>query len=348
MLPHGSRVIAAVSGGADSVCLLHVLKELAPDSLAGIAHFNHKWRAEASEDDERFVVGLASQFALPFFRAEARAEGSGNREQNARRERHAFFRSLPHKVALGHTADDQAETVLFRFLRGSGLTGLAGMDPVAEGIIRPLIDIARADVEEYLRARNIAWREDATNADVSFSRNRIRHDLLPELASGWNPQIRRSLAQLAGLARDEESYWMAELDRLAPTCMTILPPVDPSSALPDVEFRTDALASLPKAVARRLIRRAIALSKGDLRRIDYQHVEAVFELQRRLVLPGLTVTRSFEWLQFSSSPEMPDPPSQIITPPGVYPSRTVSRGSASISLRLRKPPRNRPQKPVLR
>ncbi len=278
MLPQHARVIVAVSGGADSVCLLHVLKELAPASLAGIGHFNHKWRAAASDEDERFVAALASQFAVPFFRAEASpGDAPGNKEQNARRDRQNFFRILPHPVALGHTRDDQAETVLFRFLRGSGLAGLAGIAPVSERIIRPLIDVTRAEVEQFLRSRNIPWREDATNADVAFARNRIRHQLLPQLAAEWNPQIHQTLAHLADLAQEEESYWTAEIDRLANTHLIVCPkpaaqvrqvtdlPADFQSASYAVELRTATLQTLPRALSRRLIRRAIALAKGDLR-----------------------------------------------------------------------------------
>src|SRR5580700_2848625 len=198
MLPAGARVIVAVSGGADSVCLLHVLTELFPTSVAGVAHFNHHWRPAASNEDERFVAALASQLTLPFFKAEA-TPSQGNREQEARRARREFFASLGSTVALGHTRDDQAETVLFRFLRGSGLAGLSGILPVGNGIIRPLIDVTRAEVEQYLRTRNIPWREDATNQDLSFARNRIRHDLLPQLARDWNPKITDALAHLADL-----------------------------------------------------------------------------------------------------------------------------------------------------
>ncbi len=315
MLPQGARVIAAVSGGADSVCLLHVLRELAPDSLAGIAHFNHHWRAEASDEDERFVAALASQFQLPFHRAEASSTlDPGNKEQNARRDRQAFFKTLPHSVALGHTQDDQAETVLFRFLRGSGLQGLAGIPPVSAGIIRPLLEVTRADVEQFLRGRNIPWREDATNADPSFARNRIRHHLLPQLASEWNPQLTPTLAHLADLAREEESWWTREIDRLASTHLIV------HAAPTEVEIPLITLQTLPRPLARRLIRRTIFLTKGDLRRIDYRHVEAILNVQRRLKLPGVTVTRSFDWVHFAPAAPKPCPAAIQIDRPGTYPS----------------------------
>jgi tRNA(Ile)-lysidine synthase len=301
MLPAGARVIVAVSGGADSVCLLHVLTELFPTSVAGVAHFNHHWRPAASNEDERFVAALASQLTLPFFKAEA-TPSQGNREQEARRARREFFASLGSTVALGHTRDDQAETVLFRFLRGSGLAGLSGILPVGNGIIRPLIDVTRAEVEQYLRTRHIPWREDATNQDLSFARNRIRHDLLPQLTREWNPQLPETLARLADLAYEEEKVGQ-------------VPDLSPANEL---QFST--LSTLPRAVARRLIRRAIATAKGDLRRIDFDHVEAVFEIQRTLHLPGVTVTKSFDWLRFAP-PSVPTPcPPREIHPPGKYPS----------------------------
>src|SRR5262249_2626891 len=141
MLPPGARVIAAVSGGPDSVCLLHALRELGIQ-LAGIAHFNHRLRGGASDGDEQFVAALAKKLNLPLYRSEGMAI-QGNLEESARRARREFFSSLiregrADRIALGHTRDDQAETVLFRILRGSGLTGLAGVLPVTqEGIIRP-------------------------------------------------------------------------------------------------------------------------------------------------------------------------------------------------------------------
>jgi tRNA(Ile)-lysidine synthase len=310
MLPPGARVIVAVSGGADSVCLLHVLKELFPDSVSGVAHFNHKWRAEASDEDEHFVAQMTHP--LPFFRAEG-ASARGNKEQNARQDRLAFFKSLNSIVALGHTRDDQAETVLFRFLRGSGLAGLSGIAPTSSGIIRPLLEVTRVEVEQFLRARNIPWREDSSNADPSFARNRIRHDLLPQLARDWNPKITDALANLADLAHEEESYWNTEIDRL------VGQPLVAAAASQAAELRVDALTQLPRAAARRLIRRAISLAKGNLRQIDFHHVEAVLNLRRRVHLPGLTVTRSFDWIRFAASD--PAPPAPLpITPPGKFPS----------------------------
>src|SRR5262249_34825230 len=133
MIPEGIRVIVAVSGGADSVGLLHILREIGAN-VVGIAHFNHKLRAQESDQDERFVAAIAAKLDLPFYRSEGCIDG-GNLEQSARRARREFYLQLIRdgagdRVALGHTLDDQAETVLFRILRGSGLSGLAGIHPV--------------------------------------------------------------------------------------------------------------------------------------------------------------------------------------------------------------------------
>ena len=153
-----------------------------------------------------------------FHRASAHiAAAKDNLEQAGRRARRAFFAGLKSdRVALGHTRDDQAETVLFRLLRGSGLRGLAGIYPVTEsGYIRPLIDVTRDDVVEFLRGRGIEWREDSSNRDPRFARNRIRRSLLPQLARDWNPRIGESLAQLASLAHDEERWWRSYIDDLS-------------------------------------------------------------------------------------------------------------------------------------
>jgi tRNA(Ile)-lysidine synthase len=325
MLPRASHVTVAVSGGPDSVCLLEVLRELAPrfEIKLSVAHFNHKLRGSASDEDERFVAKLAARCGLRCYCASANvARSKDNLEQAARRARRAFFAELIRKgytdrVALGHTRDDQAETVLFRLLRGSGLAGLAGIYPVtADGYIRPFLEITRAEVEEFLRSRGIEWREDATNRDPRFARNRIRGSLLPQLAREWNPHIADALAHLADLAHEEERCWSAEIDRLAADLL--------ARKFAGIEMRAATLTELPRAAARRLVRRAMAEVKGDLRRIEYPHVERVLELaartggEGRLRLPDLNVTRSLDWVRIA-----PASPAEAFAPvnlavPGTY------------------------------
>ncbi len=300
MLPDGARAIVAVSGGADSVALLHILREVGAN-VVGIAHFNHKLRAEESDEDERFVAALASKLDIPFYRREGRSD-HGNIEQTARRARRDFFLQLIRdgvgdRVALGHTLDDQAETVLFRILRGSGPSGLAGIHPITEeGFIRPLIDVWRDELRQYLREKGIEWREDSSNADPRFARNRIRSELLPQLRRDWNPKIDTALAQMADLSFEEERYWA---DR----------------ELASTEFQIDVLRTMPRALARRTIRAAIRNAKGNLRGIEFHHVEAILGLvSGRLKIPGLYVTASHGWLRLALSPPPVLEPIEVIVP----------------------------------
>jgi tRNA(Ile)-lysidine synthase len=310
MFHPGQRVGVAVSGGADSVCLLHVLRELAPRWNLGLTvlHLDHQLRGEASRQDAAFVRDLASSLDLPFeFRetdvaAVCRDTGE-NLEQAARLARLEFFQGFLaggalNRVAVGHTRSDQAETVLFRFLRGSGTAGLAGIRPVtAEGIVRPLLEIERPEIEQFLRERGIPWRNDCTNASSVFARNRIRHELLPQLTRDWNPAMTPTLAHTAEWALAEEEYWDAELARLAAAHLVVDSPA--------VLLRVDALAELPLAAARRLVRRALEIAKGDLRGIGFEHLTGILDLagsaegHGRIQIPGLDIFRSFEWLRIA-------------------------------------------------
>jgi tRNA(Ile)-lysidine synthase len=308
MLASGRRIAVAVSGGADSVCLLHVMVDL---GLAHhVLHVNHRLRGPESEADAAFVGDLARRLGLPVTVHDAPVpQGSGNLEQTARKLRLAFFqdalaKGLADSVALGHTRSDQAETVLFRFLRGSGTAGLAGIRPVTEDhLIRPLIEIDRQETRDWLRERSIAWREDSSNASPEFDRNRIRHCLLPQLAREWNPAIIDTLARTADWALAEEAYWQHEVLRLSPGCLEI------AEAGEAVLLRVEAIRSLPKAAARRLVRRALELAKGDLRSIDFQHIETALQLASgteagRTQAPGLDVCRSFDWIRIAR-PRLP-------------------------------------------
>lgn len=308
MFVPGQRVAVAVSGGADSVCLLHVLLQLAPrwNLSLSVLHLNHGLRGAESREDAEFVRCLASSLGLPCTVREADVAASqGNLEQAARAARLAFFRDqiasgAAHRVAVGHTRSDQAETVLFRFLRGSGTAGLAGIRPVTSGgIVRPLLDVDRADVEQFLRRCGVPWRQDSSNRSLEFARNRIRHELLPQLAGQWNPAIAQTLAHTADWALAEESWWEEEMDRLAPTCL--------SEIHGCILLNVASLRALPLAAARRLVRRAMERAKGDLRGIGFEHIAAVLNTAAsakgagRCQAPGLEILRSFDWLRFAKS-----------------------------------------------
>jgi tRNA(Ile)-lysidine synthase len=310
MFQPDQRVGVAVSGGADSVCLLHVLRELAPrwNLRLTVLHLDHKLRGEESRQDADFVRHLAASLGFPCELEEADVaalcrETGDNLEQAARGARLKFFARLMQteivdRVATGHTRSDQAETVLFRFLRGSGTAGLAGVRPATgDGMVRPLIEIERPEIEQYLRERDIPWRTDASNSSAAFARNRIRHTLLPQLTRDWNPGLTETLAHTAEWAQAEEAYWEAELDRLFAAHLTPEPPA--------VLLRTDALADLPLAAARRLVRRAVETVKGDLRGVGFEHLAGIMELAAsaeghgRIQIPGLDIFRSFEWLRIA-------------------------------------------------
>jgi tRNA(Ile)-lysidine synthase len=325
MLSPGDRVVAAVSGGPDSVCLLDVLSKLAPRMgiiVAGVAHLNHKLRGEASDEDERFVAAVGQRYGIPCCREQANLTGEGNLEEDARQARQRFFARLiregvADKVATGHTLDDQAETVLFRLLRGSGPAGMSGVLPVtSEGLIRPLLEVTHAEVEEYLKSCGIEWRQDATNFSSRFSRNRIRHELLPLLKSEWNPRIPEALARYADIAQEEERWWEAEIALVAGRVL--------EKSEGGVEASASTIAELPRGMARRLVRHAFREVRRADGQPDFDHVECVRELAGRregegkVEFAGVEVIRSFGRLRFQragSDPSLVDVPVQI---PGRY------------------------------
>lgn len=218
MIGTGEKILAAVSGGPDSVCLLHVLVELGYPVEVG--HFDHQTRNGASADDAAFVEDLANRLSLPFHFGTAPVEREADAsplsfEEYARQARYAFLLETARDracaiVATGHHADDLAETVLMRVLRGAAPSGLAGIPPVRnEGdvrIVRPLLACTRDDVLAFLETRDIAYCTDRTNAETRHLRNRIRHELMPRLSDEYNPRVREALVRLAGLEHVENDF----------------------------------------------------------------------------------------------------------------------------------------------
>jgi tRNA(Ile)-lysidine synthase len=289
----GERVCVAISGGADSVALLVAVVESNsadprnPSPLGVVvsaAHVHHGLRGEEADGDEAFVVELCERLGVPLriFRvdtvARKAAEGEGL-EEAARELRYQALRGLMAEsavdvVATAHTLEDQAETVVIKMLRGAWTEGLGGISPVvqeevtgrepAKGrIIRPMLGVRRAEVEAFLRARGISWREDSSNADRSLTRNRVRHELMPTLRS-FNPGVDGLLARTAEIARDEEAYWQGEVARVVPQMLLPGKPVRGGGRAVGTgvdeaawAIEIERLRAMPAALRRRVIRAAI-------------------------------------------------------------------------------------------
>jgi len=316
MLRDGDGVVAALSGGPDSTALLCLLTELAGPMGLRVrgAHYNHGLRGAESDGDEAFVREQCRRrgVALTVEHAPTPPAAGENVEQWAREARYRFFERVRaghdlDRIALGHTRDDLAETLLMRLLRGSGLSGLACLRPVrGDGVIRPLIGIPRSGVLALLDELGQPYREDSSNRDMVRLRNRVRHELLPLLERNYNPRAAERLADTVGLLLDDEAF----LQRQAvETLERMLIEDDGGQAL----SRT-ALADLPPALGRRVVREALRRCRGDLRGLDRGHVESVIALaasgaggEKRLDLPGGLVVRTvYHRLAFEAADPSPD------------------------------------------
>lgn len=305
MLPDGAAVICAVSGGADSVCLLHILNEIAP--LRGLklyaAHFNHCLRGEESDRDEAFVRRLCGEMGIELFCASGdvnayAAENGLGTEEAARILRYRFFEETAAKikesrVATAHNADDNVETVLMNFARGAGLKGLCGIPPVRDIYIRPLLCMSRDEIVRYLEIRGINHVEDSTNAESIYTRNRLRHEVIPVM-KGINPGLAMSVKETSELIQEDESL----LQSLSEQALPFEADEEGRVALSSIKLKT-----VPYPIAARGIRRAAAKLGCYPAAV---HVKAALELVQgdnpsaSTQFPGgIKVSREYDLLIFS-------------------------------------------------
>ena len=285
LIDRGDHVLAAVSGGPDSVALLGALTDL-KEALAveriTVVHFDHRLRGKESDEDREFARALAHSAGLDFRSAEADVGDFARSrkisvEMAARECRRSFFLKTAaeldgNRIALGHTADDQAEEVLLRILRGTGPAGIQAMSPsTGDGIIRPLLFATRAAILEYLRESGMEYRVDSTNSDPSYQRNFLRLKIFPLLKEAFSPRIVRTITRCADLSREEESWWRPQIQSLWDDIC--LERAEDGCAL---DF--ERLRGLHPALARRILRLGISMVKGNLSGVGYVHLEPLMEM----------------------------------------------------------------------
>ncbi len=309
MIMHGDRVVVAVSGGPDSVCLLDMLHELKDDFGIELvaAHFDHGLRPGEDEAETRFVESLALSLNLPFETNKAGPHikaGRGSLEERARGARYHFLEEVKgrfsaQKIAVGHNLNDQAETVLMRLLRGSGPSGLSGIPPCRDNkIIRPLIEISRNEILHYLGQRRLKYVTDSSNLETRYLRNRIRLELLPQLKK-YQPRIIELLAQTSEIMRRDNGWlevvaeeWVKEMAEITTDRQVLIP--------------LSSFKELSGALRYRVIRYALGMTGENLRRVSLRHIEAISLLatgrkpQGRISLPNmLTAKRMYDKLIFA-------------------------------------------------
>lgn len=305
MLSFNDRVIIGVSGGPDSVTLLNVLLSFKKRYNLSffIAHFNHMLRGKESDEDVNFVKNLAQELGLTFEVKSCNLIKIARKErltleEAARKYRYKFYletarKFKANKIALGHNADDQVETVLMRFLRGSGLEGLMGIPPVRGKIIRPLIECSREEIEEYCQEHKIGYRIDSSNKEVVYFRNKIRLKLLPLLSKDYNKNIKDVMLRIRSIVSEVSAYLNQETELLF---KEIARRENSETVIIDLIRFT----SLPLALKRRIIRKSIEVVKGNLYSISFEHNNEILKLtehqlgEKEIYLPdGLMVKKIY-------------------------------------------------------
>ncbi|HUW64432.1 MAG TPA: tRNA lysidine(34) synthetase TilS [Spirochaetia bacterium] len=313
MIAPGQTVLVAASGGPDSMALLYMLHSLQSElgCRLAVAHFNHLTRGAASDADQELVEDMAGNLGIACYVGRYDVPGAvrpGSSLQVVAREmRYRFFRETASRagaarVALGHQADDQAETVLQNMLRGSGTTGLRGIPPCRDIFVRPLIEVRRADIMSFLKTSGLPYRDDASNFKTVYTRNRVRLELIPFLESGYNPRVVETLNRLAAICREDEEF----LENQAQAAFGRIS----SRTGPRLLLDLGALAELPGALSGRVVRTTWEELRGRPGDLSYVQVRAVMSLATRgqtggvVQLPGgVRVTRTYTHLSFGWPPD---------------------------------------------
>ena len=339
MFQTGDRVLVALSGGPDSVALLHVLLGLSPFFFTevGIAHLNHSLRQQDSDDDALFVKNMADELEVPCFIEKKDVKTYKKKqklslEEAARRVRYDFLLDVSNKnqfnkIATAHHADDNAELVLMYMLRGTGLSGLSGIPPVRNlpgnrvQIVRPFINVSKHEIIDFLSEKRLKYKIDKSNKDIKYLRNRVRLQLLPFLKNVYNPRIVETLNRTAVIARAEEEWIDAEV--IDPLLKKILLKKEDNKIVLSVKD----MAVLHDAVKRRIIRKYVEKVKGDLRRISFHHVDSVLNLLEKeashwsIDLPDrIRIEREYDFLFISKemSPLREINPKKNKPPPAAF------------------------------
>jgi len=320
MLRSGDRVVVGVSGGPDSMALLYVLNQIKKkySLVLKIAHLNHGFRGKEAQKEAQFVEDIAQKLEIPceveaFDVPAYKKKSSLSSQEAARVIRYQFLEEASKqfnasKIALGHNADDQAETLMMWLIRGTGLKGLSGIPPVREGvIIRPLIETTRDEVEAYLKGRDIPFVIDSSNQKTDYLRNRLRHEIFPLLKKYYNPQLVKSLVHTASIISRENEY-------LEGISKGILEDIIVSKDSDSVVIDGMGLLALPLAIQLRCLRGALGQVKGDLRRIGFAHLYDILKIvssnepNKVLKLPdGIRVEKSYHHLIVTHHQNVPLP-----------------------------------------
>ena len=323
LFSHGAAIVIACSGGMDSIVLADLLRRLRESWQLRlcIAHFEHGIRGEESKEDAGFVKGLAEEWEIPFFLESGDVPAYAKAKQlsietAARELRYEFLRNICNRlrydgIALAHHADDQAETVLMRILRGTGLKGLSAMQFKSHDLIRPLLAFRKAELREYCAVHGLSFREDRTNAVPNVLRNRLRLELLPKLQKEYNPSVCEALCQLGEIASEEQEFLRLEQERIWP---------DLVRRREQPELSQEAFARLHPAMQRMVLQNYLQQVFGDVYDIGFLHYEALRSLLMRgetgarMELPKSRVLElSYGWLRprMKSKKDFPPYPVRI-------------------------------------